>query len=140
MSPPQFKSESVKAKWLEFREHRKNMRKTMTKYAEKCLIKKLYRLAKSEQEAIDIIQQSIDNTWYGLFELKGKKVEKTFTKPAYKVVHEKDCQQNVEATPMSPRTQDLVQAAINALRGEYCPRCGNKKEEPTRFCKHKFHE
>lgn len=54
-----------------FAEHRKKLKKPMTDYAKELLIKKLQKLAKTEQEQIAILNQSIENGWQGVFPLGG---------------------------------------------------------------------
>ena len=54
-----------------FEEHRKKLKKPMTDYAKKLLFKKLQKLAKTEQEQIAILNQSIENGWQGVFPLGG---------------------------------------------------------------------
>lgn len=54
-----------------FAEHRKKLRKPMTDYAKKLLLEKLSKLAKTEQEQIAILNQSIENGWQGVFPLGG---------------------------------------------------------------------
>lgn len=60
-------AEALKA----FAEHRKKLRKPMTDYAKKLLLNKLAKLAKTEQEQIAILNQSIENGWQGVFPLGG---------------------------------------------------------------------
>lgn len=60
-------AETLKA----FEEHRKKMRKPMTDYAKKLLLKKLEKLASDEEGKIAILNQSIENGWQGIFPLKG---------------------------------------------------------------------
>lgn len=52
-----------------FAEHRKKLKKPMTDYAKKLLLNKLQKLAKTEQEQIAILNQSIENGWQGVFAL-----------------------------------------------------------------------
>lgn len=54
-----------------FAEHRKKLKKPMTDYAKELLLKKLQKLAKTEQEQIAILNQSIENGWQGVFPLGG---------------------------------------------------------------------
>lgn len=56
-----------------FAEHRKKLKKPMTDYAKKLLLKKLQKLAKTEQEQIAILNQSIENGWQGVFPLGGER-------------------------------------------------------------------
>lgn len=56
--------------WNEFRKHRSRMRKPMTDYAEKRAIMKLEALREQGNDPRDVINQSIDSGWQGLFELK----------------------------------------------------------------------
>ena len=59
-----------------FAEHRKKLKKPMTDYAKKLLLKKLQKLAKTEQEQIAILNQSIENGWQGVFPLGGERKHK----------------------------------------------------------------
>ena len=59
-----------------FEEHRKKLKKPMTDYAKKLLLKKLQKLAKTEQEQIAILNQSIENGWQGVFPLRGERKQK----------------------------------------------------------------
>ena len=54
-----------------FAEHRKKLKKPMTDYAKELLLKKLQKLAKTEQDQIAILNQSIENGWQGVFPLGG---------------------------------------------------------------------
>ena len=53
----------------DFAEMRKSIKKPLTKRAIKILEKKLDRLAKTDQEKIEILEQSILNCWQGVFPL-----------------------------------------------------------------------
>jgi hypothetical protein len=53
-----------------FAEHRKKLKKPMTDYAKKLLLGKLKKLGHTEEEQIAILNQSIENGWQGIFELK----------------------------------------------------------------------
>ena len=59
-----------------FADHRKKLKKPMTDYAKKLLLKKLQKLAKTEQEQIAILNQSIENGWQGVFPLGGERKHK----------------------------------------------------------------
>ena len=59
-----------------FSEHRKKLKKPMTDYAKKLLLNKLQKLAKTEQEQIAILNQSIANGWQGVFPLSGERKQK----------------------------------------------------------------
>lgn len=56
----------------EFKKMREKNKKKMTDYAVKLLIKKLDKMTSDENEQIAIIEQSIENCWQGIFELKDK--------------------------------------------------------------------
>ena len=56
----------------EFKKMRKQIKKPMTDNAVKLLIGKLKKLADTEEEHIEILEQSIMNSWVGVFELKNK--------------------------------------------------------------------
>ena len=53
-----------------FAEHRKKLKKPMTDYAKKLLLKKLQKLSTSEGGQIAILNQSIANGWQGVFPLE----------------------------------------------------------------------
>lgn len=54
----------------DFAEMRKGMKKIMTDRAMTLLINKLDKLASNDEEKIEILNQSIFNSWQGIFELK----------------------------------------------------------------------
>jgi hypothetical protein len=56
----------------EFKKMREKNKKKMTDYAVKLLIKKLDKMTSDENEQVAIIEQSIENCWQGIFELKDK--------------------------------------------------------------------
>lgn len=56
--------------WKDFKTMRKKIRKPMTERAEELIIKKLNKLAFSELLQIAILNQSIMNSWQGIFPLK----------------------------------------------------------------------
>lgn len=59
----------------DFIKHRKDIKRPLTQKALELNIKKLDRLATDNDEKIDIINQSIENGWVGLFPLKKDKKE-----------------------------------------------------------------
>ena len=60
-----------KKTWKDFKVMRTKIRKPMTERAEELLIKKLDGLSNNEEEQIAILNQSIMNSWLGVFPLKG---------------------------------------------------------------------
>ena len=64
-----------------FAEHRKKLKKPMTDYAKKLLLNKLKKLAKTEQEQIAILNQSIENGWQGVFPLGGERKQQSYNRP-----------------------------------------------------------
>ena len=64
-----------------FAEHRKKLKKPMTDYAKKLLLNKLQKLAKTEQEQIAILNQSIENGWQGVFALGGDRKKQSYNRP-----------------------------------------------------------
>ena len=56
--------------WKDFKISRKKIRKPMTERAEELIIKKLNSLSNNEKEQIAILNQSIMNSWQGVFPLK----------------------------------------------------------------------
>lgn len=59
----------------EFLKMRKSIKKPMTDQAMKLLINKLDKLGSNDNEKIEILNQSIFNSWQGIFELKNKVIE-----------------------------------------------------------------
>lgn len=59
----------------EFLKMRKSIKKPMTDRAMTILLNKLNKLGKSDNEKIAILEQSIFNSWQGIFELKNKVIE-----------------------------------------------------------------
>ena len=57
--------------WPDYLEMRRRIRKTATHKAESLALKTLQRLSTDPKIQIKIIEQSIENSWQGLFELKG---------------------------------------------------------------------
>jgi len=57
---------------LEFIKMRKLLKKPMTAHALELSLKKLDKMARTEEEQIAILEQSIANSWQGLFPLKDK--------------------------------------------------------------------
>lgn len=60
----------------EFLKMRKSIKKPMTDKAMKLLINKLDKLGSNDNEKIEILNQSIFNSWQGVFELKNKEIAK----------------------------------------------------------------
>ena len=58
---------------ITFAEHRKNLKKPLTERGMELIIKKLNNLTFSTNEQIEILNQSIENGWQGVFPLKDKK-------------------------------------------------------------------
>ena len=56
--------------WEEFRIHRKKIKKPMTEYAEKLMIKKLTKLQSEGHDPNQLLEESIANGWQGIFEPK----------------------------------------------------------------------
>lgn len=54
-----------------FAEHRKKLKKPMTDRAKELMLSKLSKMAKTEQEQIAILNQSIVNGWQGIFPIGG---------------------------------------------------------------------
>lgn len=58
--------------WDEFKQHRKEIKKKVTQRAEKMMLKRLLELSEGNpHKAVKILEQSIANSWQGIFELKG---------------------------------------------------------------------
>lgn len=67
-----FESEAFIDAWLLWLEHRKEIKKPIKgKISQQAALKKLGKLANGNEEtAIAIIEQSLENNWRGLFQLK----------------------------------------------------------------------
>lgn len=63
-----FESDSLNDAFVDFKKHRKQLKKPMTERAIELAVKKLKK--ETEQTAIKMIENSIENGWSGLFELK----------------------------------------------------------------------
>ena len=59
-----------------FAEHRKKLKKPMTDRAKELMLSKLSKMARTEQEQIAILDQSIVNGWQGVFPLGGDRKQK----------------------------------------------------------------
>lgn len=79
--PVELKNEKFEKVWGEFQEHRKQIKKPMTGLA---MGKMLARLARSPSEACAMLEQSIEQGWQGVFELKtnGHAPEQSLTERA----------------------------------------------------------
>jgi hypothetical protein len=56
--------------WGEFKKHRQKLKAPMTPYAEERAIAKLERLKTEGYNPIDVVNNSIDGGWKGLFPIK----------------------------------------------------------------------
>lgn len=65
-------SDGLQSALKEFKEMRKSIKKPLTNNAMNRLIKKLDEMAKSDEEKIAILNQSIDHCWQDIYELKNK--------------------------------------------------------------------
>lgn len=65
-------SDGLQSALKEFKEMRKSIKKPLTNNAMNRLIKKLDEMAKSDDEKIAILNQSIDHCWQDIYELKNK--------------------------------------------------------------------
>ncbi len=75
--------------WMAFLEMRKSKKDVPTEYAKRLIIKKLDGFRKLGQSPDDVLNQSIENGWKGVFELKNRikgTKETTQSQPAFKVV------------------------------------------------------
>lgn len=59
-----------KSLWGEFRKHRQKLKAPMTPYAEERAIARLERLKAEGFNPIDVVNNSIDGGWKGLFPIK----------------------------------------------------------------------
>lgn len=73
------------AVWEQFRLHRKKIKAPMTEYAETLIIRKLTALHKQGYEVTDILNESIERGWRGIFE--AGHVPKVAPKPLIQRVH-----------------------------------------------------
>ena len=60
---------------IDFEEFRKKIKKPLTNRAKELILKQLNKLSNTEQEMIDILNQSIMNGWQGVFELKQENIK-----------------------------------------------------------------
>lgn len=67
-----FENEELNQTFLDFIEHRKKMKSPMTEIAISRMVSKLFNIAKTDGERIEILNESIINGWKGIFELKPK--------------------------------------------------------------------
>ena len=68
-------NEELKSTLKEFLKMRKTIKKPMTDRAMNLLINKLDKLGSNDYEKIEILNQSIFNSWQGIFELKNKDIK-----------------------------------------------------------------
>ena len=61
-----------KESWSEYKQHRKDIKSPLTQLAETKALKKLKYLLDGGFNQVEVIDQSIENGWKGLFEVKGK--------------------------------------------------------------------
>lgn len=64
---------SIQQPLREFVKMRKAIKKPITTYGLELAIKKLHGLAKTESQAVAVIEQSVENSWQGFFALKKEK-------------------------------------------------------------------
>ena len=69
-------NEGLRNTLKEFLKMRKSIKKPMTDRAMTLLINKLDKLGSNDNEKIEILNQSIFNSWQGVFELKNKEISK----------------------------------------------------------------
>ncbi|MDC4241285.1 hypothetical protein NE398_14095 [Clostridium tertium] len=69
-------NEGLRNTLKEFLKMRKSIKKPMTDRAMTLLINKLDKLGANDNEKIEILNQSIFNSWQGVFELKNKEISK----------------------------------------------------------------
>lgn len=67
------KSDVFKNTWNEYKEMRKKIKKPMTDRAEELILKKLEKITSNEKEQVLILEQSIMNSWQGVYPLKKQK-------------------------------------------------------------------
>ena len=60
---------------IDFEKMRNKIKKPLTDRAKKLILNELNKLASTEKEMIDILNQSIMNSWQGVFPLKEEKVK-----------------------------------------------------------------
>lgn len=96
--------------WLEFKKHRKEIKAGMTELAETKAIEKLKRLIDDGNDQEQVLSQSIEMGWKGLFKVKKPKGE---VKKAYVYSDCKSCGMN----------------ASSIKKGKECPFCGEMVEK-----------
>jgi len=77
------KSVAFSKAWEEYKAMRTKIRKPMTLRAEELIINELDKLDSSENGQIAILNQSIMNSWQGVFPLKGTTKDGEFSYPKY---------------------------------------------------------
>lgn len=80
----------------DFKKHRKQLKKPMTEKAVSLLLTKLDTIANSEEEKIQILNQSIENGWQGIFPLKETQKQKNEPFDLFKNYKEKEIIIDVE--------------------------------------------
>lgn len=64
--------------WIDFKEHRKQLKPKMTKYAERLALKKLKKLIDAGEDQQEIIEQTIERGWKSFFPINTKQGRKQF--------------------------------------------------------------
>ncbi len=68
--------------WQGFIEMRKKIRKPMTSYAEKLMVKRLAALMASGQDVEAVLEQSIRNSWQDVYPLRPEQAQQPAVSPA----------------------------------------------------------
>lgn len=68
-------NEKLKTTLKEFIKMRKSIKKPLTEYGLELIIKKLNKMSVNVDEQVQILEQSIENCWQGLFEVKKKETK-----------------------------------------------------------------
>jgi predicted phage replisome organizer len=76
-------SELFKSAFHDFAEMRQANKHSLTAKGAQMILNKLDKLSNTEQGKIDILNQSIENSWRGVFEIKGQEQQKKSNTPDY---------------------------------------------------------
>ena len=80
--------EALREALLEYRNMRKHNKSRMTEKAEQLALSKLRSLTHDLSEAVEIVNQSIMNSWKGLFPLKRERVQSVTANPQVQAINE----------------------------------------------------
>lgn len=101
--------------WIDFVEHRKSLKgKTFTPRAQELIIEKLNILRQQGHDPVRVINQSIENSWAGVFKLKGDFNGNGNNRRSYK-------QDKPGYDPRAAEVDELAAQANAIFRGQKAP-------------------